>query len=366
MKICYLSDAGSVHTVKWCDYFRKCGHEIVVISLRYAEIEGVKVYGFGESEFRKRTDISKIKYIKYSGKIRSILKAEQPDILHAHYATSYGLLGSFTNFHPYILSVWGSDVYDFPEMSFFHRKMVEYNLGKADALLSTSKAMAKVTEQYTDKKIYITPFGVDMDVYHVDPAFHNEDFIVGTVKTLEPKYGLTYLIEGFAMLKNKYKDDKLKLHIAGRGNQEQELRDLAKDLGVEEAVTFLGFINQQQVVQAFNSFKVAVFPSVLDSESFGVAAVEAQACGVPVVASNVGGLPEATSPGVSSLIVEPRNSEAIFTALETLYLDPELQRKMGVDGRQFVEDHYDVNDNLAYASTIYDEVLARLGKGEKR
>ena len=88
MKICYLSDASSVHTIKWCEYFKNKGHQISVISLGDGEISGVKVYSLKEKGFRKRSDLSKLKYIKKRKEIKDILNLEKPDIIHVHYATS--------------------------------------------------------------------------------------------------------------------------------------------------------------------------------------------------------------------------------------------------------------------------------------
>ena len=99
MKICYLSDATNYHTKKWCGFFRDRGHDVLCISLRSGEIPGVKVYAFDETELRQRSDVSKITYLKNISKIKKILSEEKPDILHAHYATSYGLLAAVTGYH---------------------------------------------------------------------------------------------------------------------------------------------------------------------------------------------------------------------------------------------------------------------------
>lgn len=85
---------------------------------------------------------------------------------------------------------------------------------------------------------------------------------------------------------------------------------------------------------------VAVIPSVLDSESFGVSAVEAQACGVPVIISDVPGLREAVRPGGSALVVPKRNAVSIAKAVTFLYRYPGLRKTMGENGRNYVLEQY--------------------------
>ncbi len=359
MKICYLADASSAHTKKWCEFFSKKGYDIHVISLNDGYIEGVKVHclNVDYKRIKKQSSLNKITYIFKIFKIKNILREIQPDIVHAHYASSYGLIGSLVNYHPYVLSIWGSDIYEFPLKGKVFEAIIKYNLKKADKILSTSKAMAEETKKYTNKKIYITPFGVDRRIFKPireikDNNEKRSNILIGTVKSLEPQYGIKYLIKAFALLKKEY--DNVKLEIAGDGSEKKELQALCDELQLSNDVKFLGRINQQEVVNAFNRFDIAVFPS--NSESFGVAAVEAQACGTPVVVSNVGGLPEATFPGSSSIVVNPKSPNEIYKSLKKLIENKELRIKMGKNGVKFIEDNFDIEDNFNYINKIYDEI----------
>lgn len=358
MKICYLSDANSTHTKKWCAFFKNLGYEIEVISLNNGDIPGVKVHSL-QLNIDNSNDrvLSKVNYMLYGRRVRKLINQIKPDILHAHYATSYGYLGRISGFHPYVLSVWGSDVYDFPNHNIICKKFVEGNLKRADLVLSTSKVMAEETRKYTNKEIEITPFGVDTNIFKPieGVAKDKESLVIGTVKTLEKKYGISYLIEAFGAVAKKHPN--VYLEIAGTGSQKEELLELCKELGIEDRVKFLGFINQEQVIEAFNRFDIAVFPSTLDSESFGVAAVEAQACGCPTIVSNVGGLPEATDPGMSSIVVPKENVKALEEAIERLVDNDELRRSMGRHGRQFVIDNYNVHDNFKRVDELYKALL---------
>ncbi|MGO1470914.1 MAG: glycosyltransferase family 4 protein, partial [Tissierella sp.] len=237
-----------------------------------------------------------------------------------------------------------------------HKKSIQYVLNRADKILSTSEVMAKETKKYTNKAIEVTPFGVDTNKYKPNDQYKNENkIIIGTVKTLDPKYGVDYLIKAFANSVKNNPDLDLELHIAGKGPQEQELKQLSKKLEVFDKVRFLGFLSEDQVIKTFNSFDIAAFPSIFDSESFGVAAVEAGACSVPVIVSNVGGLPEATNPGVSSIVVEKENIEELTSSLDRLINDDLLRIKMGQAGRKYVKEKFEIRDNFGKVNNIYME-----------
>ncbi len=356
MKICYLSDANSVHTRKWCEHFNKIGYETFVISLGDGEIPNSKVYSLGVKEFNNKSQINKLfTYITKIGRVRRIMEQENPDIIHAHYATSYGLLASLLNKHPYILSVWGSDVYDFPKGGFLNKKLLEHNLRAADYIFSTSEDMKIETENYTNKEIIVTPFGVDTDIFRPMEVSRKSKFTVGSVKSLYKLYGLDYLIRGYADFLKATGEIDSKLILAGRGPQESELKNLVEELNIQNHVEFLGFINTEGVVNAFNSMDVAVFPSI-ETESFGVAAVEAGACGVPMIVSEVGGLVESTRPGYSSMVIPSKDSAAITEKLVELYNNPDLRMRMGKYAREYVLDKFDINKNFSEVDRVYEKI----------
>lgn len=359
MKICYLAPANNPHTIKWCKYFKLKGHDIHLISFVPGEIEGIHIHNIVfEKGIENKNYFSKLKYLLQINKIKKIIKDIEPDIIHAHYATSYGIIGALSNSHPYVLSVWGSDVYDFPQISPIHKQFIKFNLKKADYILSTSKDMKKETEKYTDKSIEVTPFGVDIYKFKPLPGLKDhKQFVIGTVKTLKPKYGIEYLIKAFKILKDKFPQENLKLKIAGKGEQEEELKNLCEDLQIQQDVEFLGFLSEDEVIGTFNTFDVAVFPSVLDSESFGVAAVEAQACGLPVIISNVGGLPEATSPNNTSLVVEKKNEKELAKALEKIMVDENLRQTLSTNARDFVLKNYNIEDNFRKVELLYERIV---------
>lgn len=341
MKICFLAPANSAHTKKWCNYFTGKNHEVHVVSFIKADIEGAAVHYVSTGARADGGDLGKLKYLSRAGKVREIVSEIAPDIINVHYATSYGTAAALAGLRDYVLSVWGSDIYDFPNRSPMHRALLKFSLKKAKHLFSTSRAMADEAAKYTDKSFEITPFGVDMNMFSPDKRYRadNEKFVVGTIKGLYRIYGIDCLIKAAAIIKNEHPEIPLELRIAGSGPDEKELKELASALGVDGITTWLGFISQEQAAIEWANMDIAAIPSL--KESFGVAAVEAQASAVPVIVSDIPGLMEATKPGLSSIVVPREDERALADAIVGLFENPDKRVAMGKSGREYAEKNFE-------------------------
>jgi L-malate glycosyltransferase len=245
------------------------------------------------------------------------------------------------------------------------------NLTKADRILSTSKAMAIEAGRYTSKNIIVTPFGVDTTLFKPAPdkkeqmykdagiAYNKEDVVIGTIKVLDEKYGIKYLVKAFSLVKKKHPQIPIKLLIVGDGAKLVELKLLAKELEIEAFVHFTGFVDYSKIAAYHNMLDIAVFPSMHDSESFGVAALEASACGTAVIASNVGGLPEVVEDGVTGILTPPANAPRLAEAIEKLVLNKELRKEFGSNGRARAERLYEWNGCVRQMIEIYQETMKK-------
>lgn len=339
MKIALLAAASSIHAIRWANGLSLAGHEVHLISQH-------KMTG-------KLSDAVIVHQLPFSGMagyylnaihVRSLIKKIHPDILNAHYASGYGTSARWTGFHPYVLSVWGSDVYDFPYKSGFHKKLIQKNLKAADSIASTSKCMAEQTREVMQEnaEIAITPFGVEMDKFSTKRESRRDCITIGTVKTLAPKYGIDTLIRAFALAKQKLiKTDpeiNLELMIVGDGPQRSELEGLATNLNLLDSVHFIGFVPHHDVPGYLTQFDI--FVALSRFESFGVAVVEAGAASLPVVVSDVGGLPEVTDEGVTGFIVKKDDPQDAAQRLVYLCQDRKLREQMGEAGFQHVLQRY--------------------------
>lgn len=115
MKICFLAPADNYHTHKWCKWFTENGNEVHVVSFTDAKINNVLVHFINANTLAKDNDLQKLKYLLKARRIKNIIKLIDPDIVNVHYATSYGTVAALSGIKGYILSVWGSDIYEFPK-----------------------------------------------------------------------------------------------------------------------------------------------------------------------------------------------------------------------------------------------------------
>lgn len=367
MKVLILSDPNSSHTLKWAQSLAQREISIFIFGIGklktdYTHEINIQVKMFETPTIRREGALLKYKYLTALPSLLKSIKNFKPDIIHAHYASSYGLLGALSRFHPLIISVWGSDVFSFPLKSLIHKKILIYTLNKADEILSTSHVMKKEASLYTKKEIKVTPFGVDLNQFtskNVESLFSQEDIVIGTIKTLEEKYGIEYLLRAFKILNDKYPNKQLKLLIVGGGSLESHLKKLAHNLGIEKNTIFSGSVPFSDTPKYHNMLSVSVSVSVSNSESFGVAIIEASACEKPVVVSNVGGLPEVVEDKITGFIVPPKNPEATANAIDKLILDKNLREKMGKAGRERVSRLYNWEDNVQQMINIYEELLGR-------
>ncbi|MCF7832594.1 MAG: glycosyltransferase [Candidatus Marinimicrobia bacterium] len=367
MKLLFLADGASVHTNKWVVSLLKKGHQIHLFSLnsfdQKAYVEFEKNFNHTVFNLTERKTIlgglNKLSYLRVVKDIKHVIKEFKPDLLHAHFATSYGMLAAKVDFHPMIISVWGYDVLHFPKRSFIHKKILEHNISKADKILSTSHMMAKETKLYTDKPIEVTPFGIDMEIFKPSdktfPSLDRDSFIIGTAKALEDKYAIDDLIRSFTILVHRHPEKQLQLAIAGDGSSEDKLHELASSLGVTEKTVFLGRVNHRDIPDFYNS--IDVFATLSLEDSFGVSVIEAGACGKPVVVTNVEGLPEVVEKDKTGYVVPKRNPEKAADAFEALLLDKSLRKEMGNAGRQRIMLHYNWDNCVDQMHNIYLDMV---------
>lgn len=360
MKIAFISSGSSIHVKKIANELVNRGHEITLYTLPNND----KLL----CDFDKKVRIVKLPikgkfgYFLNALFIRRHLKTHPVDIVNSHYASGYGILARLVGKHPLALAVFGSDVFEFPFQSKMNMRMVIKNFDCADVITSTSQVMAdKVREFYhKERPIYITPFGVDLQIFHPVVVKKDDCFEIGIIKKIEKMYGYEYLIKAFKILGEEYGVTKTRLVIYGRGSAIEEYRALSRKLGISNSVFFRGFIQNEIVPEALSHMDVVCLPSIVD-ESFGVAAVEAMACGVPVVVSDASGFTEVVDDGVTGFIVPKRDEKALAAALYRVYMmSADKRNQMGKAGINRVYQLYNFNDNM----DVYELVLEKALKGQ--
>ena len=363
MKLLILSDANSVHTMRWIQSIKEHKIEIVLFSFfmptksilkKYNKIN-VKIVSPNlkpKIKNLRKPNISKIRYLGSIMLLRSTIKDIKPTVIHAHYASSYGLLGWLCRFKPFILSVWGSDVYYFPYKNLFNKWIMRYIIHYPNALCSTSFAMKKIIENdYRRKDVKVIPFGVDINLFQPENKL-NEDFTVGTIKSIESHNGIENILEAAKIIIHDY-NEKINFLIIGGGTLLKSMKEKAKKLGLEKNVCFTGHLNHEIVVKYYSL--LSVFIAVSKRESFGVSVVEASASGVPSITSNIGGLTEVNLHNKTGLVLRENNPHELADSIMKLYKDNELRVKLGNNARNYAAENFNWKDNVNQMIDIYKE-----------
>lgn len=363
MKVLLLSDTYSEHTEKWALGLANSDIEVGLFSFNKASYDwyvhkNITVFFEPENKINAESTLTKLAYVKYVSVLKKIIKQFKPDILHAHYATSYGLVGALANFHPYVISSWGSDVMKFPNKNFVAKSILKYNFKKADLLCATSFTIQDYINQVIKTPVTVIPFGIDIEEFSpkkVESLFNESDFVLASIKPLESLYNINILIKAFAKLLPKYNN--LKLLIIGEGSEQIALNQLCKELGIFEKVIFTGRVPFKEISRYYNMTDVLV--NISEYESFGVSVVEAMACGTPVVVTNVGGLKEVVKDDSVGLKVNIGDVDDTANAIEKLITDKNIYEQIAVNARKYAIERYNWQDNLKQMINEYSKLLTK-------
>lgn len=284
MKICFLSDGDSVHTKRWCNYFFSLGHEIHLITFKNTTLENTEVHFVNAGNIDVKGGNWKILFSV--GKIKKILQKIKPEILHAHYATSYGLVGALSGFHPFVITALGSDVLISPNNSFIYRNILKYVFKKADWITVVAEHMReKMIRLGSDEsKTETIIFGIDFSIFNLNERnLSDKKFIITSTRNFEPVYNIQYLLEAIAIAKGQIPD--LHLNLIGSGTLQNDLENFIKKKNLSSVVTFFGKVNQDVLAKTLKESHLFVTVSLSDGNN--VSLNEAMACGALCIASDI-------------------------------------------------------------------------------
>lgn len=360
-----LAPSRSLHTRRWaCDL--AINYHITLMTADPDESpEFAAAYAAAGVQLERLPYRTKSAFLRSAGHVYRRVMAAEADgrpvhFIHAFYTTDYGLLAVLSGAAPVLLSVMGTDVFSYPNRSRLHRFGTTWILKQAACVAATSRVMARRVEALTNASVKprLTPFGVDTKVFRPKiPSSEKHDlqkFRIISVRHLHHKYGLDILIEALRLLLNQHPEAEIELHIGGDGPEEGRLHRQIRQGGLEHRVKLLGRIPPEQLPQVLSQYDVFVAPS--REESFGVAILEASACGLPVVGSEVGGIPEVITQGKTGILFPSEDIHALMKVLLSLYNNPEQRSEMGAAGAAFVQTTYSREHALKHMQIVYEHM----------
>ncbi|WP_456321333.1 glycosyltransferase family 4 protein [Palaeococcus sp. (in: euryarchaeotes)] len=229
-------------------------------------------------------------------------------------------------------------------------------------IIAVSNASKSFIEHFTDTPIRVIPNGVDDKKFHpkwnkerIKEEYGVEGDVVLYVSRMSYRKGPHILLNAFSRLKEGT------LVMVGSGDILPFLKAQAKFLGIEERVKFMGYVPSDELPKMFGMADIFVLPSVT-AEAFGIVILEAMASGVPVISTDVGGIPEIVGGSRGGLLIPPSNEDALKEAMEKLLTDEKLREELGENGRKAVEKRYSWDVVARNVEETYECVLSQLQK----
>jgi glycosyltransferase involved in cell wall biosynthesis len=375
MNICFvtpeyfpISGGTGAYVYYLSQYLQKLGHNVHVVA-RHSEdsediVDGVDVH------YRKGKGNAVTRYWRFarsaSMKIKELNEKIGLDIIHANLplVPSFAIpKESARALVCAVHSTWKGEAVvtkrDNPKnlnpnekmmlrFNFMLRSYEKKLMSRSDALIAVSKyTFSELTELYgiDEKKIYVIYNGVDINKFkpRVNKAELKREFsleekqkIVLFVGRLYHRKGLEILLNSIPPILQEFSDVKFAISGTGFKEKEESLRTLAKKLKIEEQVKFLGYVPDEKLPFLYSASDIFVLPAIY--ENFPFAILEAQATGLPVISTKVGGIPEFLTDNENGFLIDPGDPTQLTQKVLTLLQDQQLAKEMGMRGRKLIKD----------------------------
>jgi glycosyltransferase involved in cell wall biosynthesis len=329
----------------------RMGHSVTVVTSRFGSLPhreeqgGVTVYRIPGIRRRqdRSTPLEQVIFI-LSASLWAVSRVPrlQPQVTLAFFGVPSGVVAWLIQKLyrvPYVISLRGGDVPGFRPYDFrVYHKLVSPFLRlvwkNAAALVANSNGLRRMANAFDSRfDIPIIPNGVDLKSYKISDRDWSHPRLLSAGRIVHQK-GLDLAMRALGGLK----EFTWEWHIAGDGPQMSLLQSLAKELGIDDRVFFLGWQSRPQLLKGYQKANLFLFPS--RHEGMPNALLEAMASGLPVIASCISGNEELVIDGETGYLVPSEDVESLQRALKKLLLDPALREKMGMASRQYVEANY--------------------------
>ena len=301
-------------------------------------------------------------------KCLAICRKWRPDIIHAHwpFPHAYIALGAAKLFNiPLVLNFHGAELLLIRKKKWV-KPLLKFAIGQAQAVFANSSFTAGKIKAIRNVDVEWSPYGTTLDVGggHTrnapEPHAINGKFRILFVGRHIERKGICYLIEAAKYLPR----DQFEIRIVGVGDLTEELKKQAASMPPESAeIIFTGKLSAEDLANEYRTANVFTLPAIVDSkgdtEGLGVVLIEAMELGLPVVASNVGGIPDVVVDGVSGILVPEKSPEALASAFKKLSSDAGLVRDLLAGAQKRIEECFTWDGIIERQVQAYEECLKR-------
>lgn len=228
---------------------------------------------------------------------------------------------------------------------------------KADAIAGVSQKVLKKIQERVDikEKAYVVYNGVDTKRFFPVEQEDNKKVVITSIGNLIPLKGHEYTLRAVKEIVDKG-FDKIRLKLVGRGELEQNLKNLSKELGLDKFVEFLGYISYSDIACLLQNSDIFVLPSYY--EALGCVYLEAMACGIPVIGCKGNGIDEIIINAKNGFLVDKKNVQQITNVLLEL-MNTEKRKDIGIKARNSVVNQYQWRNSAESLLKVYEKVFSR-------
>ena len=365
MKLAYLGDAQSNHTLRWVQYFAEAGHSVSLLSFQKMQVVHPKI------NFIQLTLPARLQGIRYLSTVRKVIRNSltkiKPDIVHAHYISGYGHFAWLSGFRPYVLTAWGSDLFLDKKRSSTSQLLTRLALTSAALVTADSNDLIRTAKKLGAKPshIYNIQFGVDTELFR--PQLSTADLrqrlkipehkkIILSPRGLQPGYNIDQIVRAFALLYAHTQNIHLLIKDFNSPPKFREEIDLlVKELNITGGVSFLNAVAFSELPALHNLADVEV--SIPTSDGTPVTVLEAMACGALIVACDVPSLREWITDGENGWLVDPTNLQQIAQAISNaLELAPSIRNKIQQKNVEIVMQRGNHQTNMRQVENLYQKI----------
>jgi glycosyltransferase involved in cell wall biosynthesis len=321
MRIVFIAHHGTVHTRRWVSFFAARGHDVHVVTCGGGDVPDVDERGRAVARRYAVHDlgsprVGKLGYLLKLRRARSVVRGLAPDLVHAHYATSYGLLGLAAGVHPFVVTAHGDDVLISPRNPFM-RAVVRRVLAAADLVTVPSEHMRGVVNGLAHaRRVEVFQYGVEtarlLRLREERSRSHaSAPLRLVHARPLLRLYRVDLLLEALALLRRRRVD--FACDVAGEGPERGKLVEQARRLGLADCVRFHGRLPTHEVERLVA--RADVYVSVSESDGTSLALLEALALGAVPVLSDIPANTAWIADGENGVVVAPR-AESVAAGIE--------------------------------------------------
>lgn len=351
----------------------KMGHEITVITSQYnglndeEMVEGVNIIRvpvWMRKDLSVATIISMLSYVPSCIlKANKLLRQKQFDVINTHFAIPSGPAGQYISTKhkiPNILTIHGGDLFDpskslSPHKTFGLKQTVRRMLHKADDVVAQSSDTKRNAQDFyhINRDIKIIPLGIKQNVYPAkkksELGLPEDKLILSTIGRLLKRKDYPETLQIINRLKDQIP---VQLLIMGEGPEEENIRAKINELNLQDSVTLLGRVNDEEKFQYLSVSDIYVSTAI--HEGFGIVFLEAMECGLPVVCYNRGGQADFLQDGKTGFLIELGDVESFSLKLGELLKHRDLREKISEFNKDYVKKFY-----IANITREYEELFRR-------